>query len=264
MRQINTITCIRQFSLYTTSFSSRFLKPQTEIKRVRRIEGEMEKKIEKEIERIKRAKLRKKSLVDFYKITSLQREEFKTKIGLVLLKVEELRGLGMLITNLELNPDGTDLKINWSCKTVEQNMIQQISTTLSKKDMLIRDLIRNDVGELPSYNFTYDEKYVWEIEKDSLFEKIGEDLKSEDENKLLDQLKNIQLGDDSGGLSRDHLLSQVQLSKHKDAAQPSVDHQQIQQFETEYKTIVSHHGAQEKKVIKKNIAKFLAKRNSLK
>ena len=42
----------------------------------------MEKKIEKEIERIKRAKLRKKSLVDFYKITSLQREEFKTKIGL--------------------------------------------------------------------------------------------------------------------------------------------------------------------------------------
>ena len=42
----------------------------------------MDKKIEKEIERIKRAKLRKKSLVDFYKITSLQREEFKTKIGL--------------------------------------------------------------------------------------------------------------------------------------------------------------------------------------
>lgn len=235
------------------------------MKRIRRVQGEMDKKIEKEIERIKRAKLRRKSLVDFYRISSLQREEFKTKIGLVLLKIEELRGLGMIITNLEVHPEETGFKIMWSCKTAgDENNMELISRILTKKEMLIRDLIRVDVGELPMYNFVYDESFIWEIEKDSLFEKIGQDVKTEDENKLLNQLKEIQLEDDIGGVSREDLLSQVQQSKDKESGMLRVDHQQIEQFQTDYQMIVSHHGAQEKKAIKKQIVKFLAKRNSLK
>jgi len=258
-RQLSTVPALR----------SRYYSPAASAKQFSRSKGVMKRQVDQEIERIKKLeeKPRKRmSVLQYYKLNAIKRPEFKERIALVLAKITELKGCGLLLTKIRIDEDATSLKIFWSTKSTDGQDKKIISEILKNKHSQFMEQVGKELGEIPQCHFVLDENYNWQNSVNSVLDSIGETLPSEDERKgsIMDQLTNLKLGDDIyKNMSRDAIIKQLTQAQQKESRQLKIDTEQIKQFKEVYDQTILYHGSEDKKKTKYNIRKFLQQRNAM-
>lgn len=245
-----------------TVYRGRFYSPVITNKGLKRATVNVNKQVEREALKRKRAQQRRITLLEYTKGQTFNQAEFKQRVAGVLLKISELRGLGLLLTKIKIKEETNTLQIFWTCKSLDKQDINKVTDILHNKGDTFNLLMTTEFGDCPRHQFVVDNNHNWEKSMNKIVEELG-DLTREDETSILDQLNSLKLESEMCFLPRDDILKQLKFAQEKEDGKLRMDLEQTKKFKEDYLQSVSHHGAAEKKQIKLDIKKFLGKRNAL-
>lgn len=241
--------------------SGRFLNEKTTQRRTVRSVARLDSDVERELQRIQRAKLEKERsnvIESYYKRSSVMNKNFKIDLAKVLGGVPELIGLGMVLTKTKVNVDFTNLQVFWSSKSREKE--GEISQLLTQKEAAIIAAARSRFGEMPNLEFLPDTSYISTSSVDSLFSKISVEMEHEGES-VAGKVMDLQLESEPGSLDRSSLLEVVEKSQVRSQAAHRYNPEQDLNFQNNYVQSIEANGAARKKEINLRIKKFLNERH---
>ena len=164
--------------------------------------------------------------------TKVFNRKFYESVGMVMSQIPDLLGKGITITRVNVRPDFSEVRVFWVCREREEEVAQLLEST-SKR--IRRGMMETSgLGQLPRIVFVMDTMYLYTAQMDRLFDKLDLGPDIETEKDLLEEMEQLELGTDGGGLRRYEILGRVEMTLMKNRARHRVEYSE-EQFQTVYR-----------------------------
>lgn len=190
--------------------------------------------------------------------TQVFNRKFFESVGLVMSQIPDLLGKGITITKVNVKSDFSEVRVFWVAREREGEVAKLLEST---SKMIRRSMVETSgLGQLPRIVNVMDTAYLYTTQLDRLFDSLdlGPDIVTEEED-VWEEVEQLELGTDGGGLMRDDIMGRVEMALVKSRAKHRVQYSE-EQFQTVYRETMERHGGAHKLEVKSNIKNFLVSR----
>jgi len=261
----------RGLSTSQQCWASRFYNPKISITMKKNIERGTSKLIAAE-ERAKAKREKrlgakpsvKNPLIDDTRKTKTFNWKFQENIGNVMADFPELLGYGIAITRVSARADFSEVLVFWISSPDKVEVVADLLEAHVRQ--IRRGMIEGaGMGQIPRVTFVKDIAYMLENELDGLFSRMDTGPKDDQtaeqgEEKLWEQLEELELGTDGLGLKRAELMEGVEMQLEKREAKHRYAGGTSEEFCRVYRNTLARDGGKEKERVEQNIKTFLRQR----
>jgi len=198
--------------------------------------------------------------------TKVFNRQFKENIGEVMARIPELLGHGINITNVNVRPDYSEVRIFWISSRKDNEEVSQLleaNTGSIRKGMYTV----SGLGKIPKLVFVLDLNYLHMQQMEDLFSQLQSkpgysESVEPSENVWRTASENLKLASNVGGFDRDKILTGIRENIAKSKAVHRNQYRE-EDFQAAYRETIHHrHGFEQKQEVKSNIRKFLSTRKN--